>query len=512
MICPRCSVAEISTETNECVLCGFSPSDGVVVHEPIADEVQETVQKELAGKFHLRVLLERRQSSIRYLAQDLEADCLVTLQLLPHQGPLNAEIIQQFELAASAARMLRHPHVIPLRNSGLSRSLLWYTMDAIKGRSLAATLRESGPWDVNACLELLEQLASGLEYIHRQGLIHGAVTPATIHIDSEGWARLSDVAVLNSIARAGREDSGWRALLSARYVAPEQLSRRSPGPQADQFALACVARDCLLGGILGSGDIGGDEDSDPTEGGRSAQKQFESLPPEITTAIDRAVSPDPQARFATVLDFVAVLDGGGPGASSPLLLASRPSEASSKVFMLPEPQPRVFPTKVVLLLIALVAGGVALMLLLRAPVPQDWVTAQRSPIIGTRPVPAGQVGADTVLSDVARPESLPVVPPAAAAVAQAVGAQQPTPAVRTRSRPAVRARPGMLFVSSRPWGVLYIDDRRIGNTPKVNLSIAPGTHVLRIERDGFAAFERVIEIRSGAELRITGIELEPIRP
>ena len=70
----------------------------------------------------------------------------------------------------------------------------------------------------------------------------------------------------------------------------------------------------------------------------------------------------------------------------------------------------------------------------------------------------------------------------------------------------------MLFVSSRPWGVLYIDDRRIGNTPKVNLSIAPGTHVLRIERDGYAAFERVIEIRSGAELRITGIELEPIRP
>jgi hypothetical protein len=72
-----------------------------------------------------------------------------------------------------------------------------------------------------------------------------------------------------------------------------------------------------------------------------------------------------------------------------------------------------------------------------------------------------------------------------------------------------RLAPAHLFVNSVPWGSVYIDGVRVGHTPMLNLRIAPGTHTLRIERDGFEAYERVVELKSGEELRLTNVALTP---
>ena len=57
MICPRCSIGEVAEDTRECVLCGFSMQKRVTLGKPVVDEVQETVQRELQGKFEINVLL-----------------------------------------------------------------------------------------------------------------------------------------------------------------------------------------------------------------------------------------------------------------------------------------------------------------------------------------------------------------------------------------------------------------------------------------------------------------------
>ncbi|MCH7490593.1 MAG: serine/threonine protein kinase [Gemmatimonadetes bacterium] len=514
MICPRCSVAEISTETQKCVLCGFSPAGGVIVVDPAVDEVQETVQKELAGKFHLRVLLHREPWSMRYLARDLEADRLVTLQLLPHQGPFNAEILQQFEQAATEASALRHPHVIPVHRFGLSRSLLWYTMDGIKGNSLSKILHDSGPWKIDAFLVFMEQIASGLEYIHRRGLIHGAVRPENIYVDDDGWARLSDVALAHSLARAAGADSGWRRLLSPPYVAPEQLARRRPGPVADQFALASVARDLLTGTQLGSRAPEIDEGSREGDTATLARERLDGVPEYISAAIARAASPDPHARYASVLHFVTVLNGDQETPRSTLQPTNRPSEESGTVFV-PVSGRRAFPVRIAVAVFAVAVVGLMLFFWQRRPVPLEFVNSELiapapapapAPVADNLPTAAGGSPGDDSESLRAEPQPVPSTP---------VTAAEPRPE-RTVTRPRVpeTATPiarGTLFVNSRPWGVVYIDGNRVGNTPQVGLSVAPGMHYLRIVRDGYAPFERVIRIIGGEELRITGINLEPLQ-
>jgi hypothetical protein len=69
-----------------------------------------------------------------------------------------------------------------------------------------------------------------------------------------------------------------------------------------------------------------------------------------------------------------------------------------------------------------------------------------------------------------------------------------------------------VFINATPWGSLYVDGRLVGNTPQVNLPLEPGTHTLRIVRDGFAPWEREIRIAAGETVRITDIVLQPLEP
>jgi hypothetical protein len=54
---------------------------------------------------------------------------------------------------------------------------------------------------------------------------------------------------------------------------------------------------------------------------------------------------------------------------------------------------------------------------------------------------------------------------------------------------------------------VYIDGQPVGNTPQIDLQVPSGSHRLRVERDGFRPYERLIELASGQRLRITDIAL-----
>jgi len=67
-------------------------------------------------------------------------------------------------------------------------------------------------------------------------------------------------------------------------------------------------------------------------------------------------------------------------------------------------------------------------------------------------------------------------------------------------------------VNSTPWGQLYIDGQLVGNTPQANLVVPAGSHRVRVVREGFQPFERVVQLAPGQELRITDIALPATNP
>jgi hypothetical protein len=65
----------------------------------------------------------------------------------------------------------------------------------------------------------------------------------------------------------------------------------------------------------------------------------------------------------------------------------------------------------------------------------------------------------------------------------------------------------LVSVNAIPWGSVYVDGRPIGNTPQIDVALPPGTHRLRVERDGFRPYDRMIALAPGQRLRITDIAL-----
>src|SRR5256885_15917665 len=96
-------------------------------------------------------------------------------------------------------------------------------------------LQTSGPLELSACVRIFEQVASALDYAHRRGVAHGALTPGSIIVDANEWALVDDFAM--------------RALLD---IAPDGAAG-DPAAQAgeDQRALAAIAYECLTGTPLG---------------------------------------------------------------------------------------------------------------------------------------------------------------------------------------------------------------------------------------------------------------------
>jgi hypothetical protein len=69
--------------------------------------------------------------------------------------------------------------------------------------------------------------------------------------------------------------------------------------------------------------------------------------------------------------------------------------------------------------------------------------------------------------------------------------------------------PANLLVNATPWGQLFVDGALIGNTPKANIPLTPGRHLVRITREGYEPFERELVVKPGEVVRLTRVVLQP---
>ncbi|UCG87429.1 MAG: protein kinase [Gemmatimonadota bacterium] len=470
------------------------------MHRPVVDEVLETVQRELEGRFQINVLLRHGTRSVVYVADELPHKRMVALKVIPLQRGMTPDLAR-FQREASVAASLSHSHIARVLGFGKTRALLWYSMEYVKGHSVADLQRDSGPLDLDTCQKILEQAAIALDYMHRRGVTHGNLKPSNILVDREEWARVSDACIMNTFAEAGRRSRITSG--SPEYMAPEQFRERTVGPSADQYALGVVAYECLSGNLPFVGDSPDEmERLHRAEAPIPLEQSRDDLPPHVREAVHQALSKMPGERFPTVLDFVAMLrkDWVAPG-PAPFATDVAPS-GQSHVFVIDGERSK-FP-----IVRAALVALVTLLIVLGATWLKPWQA-----ILGSRD--AGPPSP----SSVARPSSDQSTPTQQAEPRPTQRRPEPTTppaASRSESRPPVRApaapvEPGRLLVNSTPWGQIYVDGELVGNTP-MSLTLSAGPHTLRVVQDGFEPFEREIQLAPGQQLRMTDINLKARQP
>ncbi|HEX7479528.1 MAG TPA: protein kinase [Polyangiales bacterium] len=162
------------------------------------------------------------------------------------------------EVAASAAERTRLKRELrkqtTLTNNALARIIdggeigndLWLFRDFVAGESLAVRLRQ-GPLQVPEALAIAAQVASALDEVHRQGLLHRDIKPGHVLLTPR-----IDVVPLVTVIDAGvaarlPSDSVFELLGTPAYVAPEVIAGKPASFRSDLYALGCMLHEMLTG-------------------------------------------------------------------------------------------------------------------------------------------------------------------------------------------------------------------------------------------------------------------------
>jgi hypothetical protein len=462
-----------------------SVTDVAVAELTTAEAIESLVAEQLAGEFRVVAPLGWGRWGVRFRAEDLRRGDAVILTALP---PLTEEERGKglaFLDALKTASLLDHPHLDPICAYGLTGPLRWFALPASDDATLADHLARNGPLSLPAVRRIGQQLASALDQAHRRGISHGALTDAEVLIAADGWVRVQEIGILAAVTPPSEEPD----LLP---YAP----RTAPGEGPDQLALATILHQCLTGGSA--------EAPLPVE-----------VPSAVEAAFRRAARVLPRERFRDLLDLVGALDGPltGPTPLRPTFAAGEGVQPGGweqllkDEFSRPTKPPRVVhPGIVAAAAGVLLFSAVALTSWLRSDTEPDFLppAAAESPSqvavrLPAEPAPAASHQAPR--SSPPRRNAARVTPPPRRSGA--------TPLPPPPASPVVVV-PGSLSISSRPWGEVAIDGHPLGNTPQIDLPLAPGRHHVRVSRDGYVPFETWVDIAPGTASRLTEIALREL--
>ncbi len=283
---------------------------------------------------------------IVYLGYDRELDRNVAIKLLRSrhaEGQTQERAAARLLREARALARIEHPNVIAVHEVGTEGDAVFIAMERVQGETLRQWQQE-GSHGWREIVELYVQAGRGLAAAHAAGLIHRDFKPSNVLVGDDGdglglRARVVDFG----LARASRseatppEDGGegddgrgdappeveparpsasasltvTGALLGTpAYMAPEQIEGHVADARSDQFSFALALYEALCAERAFAGDSIEALHRAVVAGQRRPTPRGRHLPGWLRRVLDRALSVEPERRFASMLALLRELEAG----------------------------------------------------------------------------------------------------------------------------------------------------------------------------------------------------------
>jgi serine/threonine-protein kinase len=211
------------------------------------NDMKARLDRGLAGRYVIDRQIGEGGMAVVFLAHDVRHDRPVALKVL--RPELSSEIgPDRFLREIKMAARLTHPHILPVFDSGESEGLLFFVMPNMEGQSLRERIVREKMLPVNEALRITREVASALDYAHRQGVIHRDVKPENI-LMHDGSALVADFGIGKVLSAAGSSiTQTGLAVGTPAYMSPEQASAdASVDGRSDLYSLGCVLYEMLTG-------------------------------------------------------------------------------------------------------------------------------------------------------------------------------------------------------------------------------------------------------------------------
>jgi serine/threonine-protein kinase len=272
-------------------------------------ELIERLQRALAERYRIERELGRGGFATVFLATDLKHQRAVALKVL-HPELALALGSQRFLREIATVAQFRHPHILPLYDSGDADGLLYYVMPFVEGESLRQRLERERQLPLEDALRITREVADALGYAHALGIVHRDVKPENILFEA-GHAVVADFGIARAVSTAGSAkltETGL-AIGTPAYMSPEQAAGDPAlDGRSDIYSLACVLYEMLGGAPPFTGPspqaVLAAQIAEPVPPLRALRP---AMPAGVERAVEQALAKSAAERFATAEQFVRQL-------------------------------------------------------------------------------------------------------------------------------------------------------------------------------------------------------------
>jgi serine/threonine protein kinase/tetratricopeptide (TPR) repeat protein len=209
----------------------------------------ERLSSALAGRYTIERKLGEGGMATVYLAVDVKHGRKVALKVLRPElaatvGP--DRFLREVRVTAN----LRHPHVLPLFDSGEVGGFLYYVMPYIEGESLRERLTREGELPIADAVRILSEVVDALAEAHRMGVVHRDIKPDNVMLSGR-HAAVTDFGVAKAVSDASgaaATTTTGLTLGTLAYMAPEQaVADEHIDHRADIYSVGAMGYEMLTG-------------------------------------------------------------------------------------------------------------------------------------------------------------------------------------------------------------------------------------------------------------------------
>lgn len=264
------------------------------------------LQDALGGRYVLDRELARGGMATVYLARDVKHHRDVAVKVLGADISLAIDV-ERFRREIAVIASLRHPHIVPLFDSGDVAGQQYYVMPFIAGESLRDRIARDGPLPIPDVRRITRAVAAALEYAHRHGVVHRDVKPGNVLLEDEhavvtdfGIARRASVDEQNRLTTTGM------FIGTPAYMSPEQVTGAGGlDARTDVYSLGCVIFEMLVGRPPFHTAVG----QHLVAAIPSARAERVGLPLQVDGVVRRALAKSPDERYSSIREFAEAMDG-----------------------------------------------------------------------------------------------------------------------------------------------------------------------------------------------------------
>ncbi len=261
---------------------------------------------ERIGDYQVLSELGRGAMGVVYLCQHPHLGRKLAVKVMAAQVANDPDFVERFRREGATAAKLRHPHIVQVYDQSSRDGVFFIAMEYLGSRTLRELLRESGPLPVPEACRLIDQLLQALEHAHGEGVVHRDIKPSNVMVTDQGQLALTDFSIAFSESTEKLTRTGM-AVGTPEYMAPEQFDGKTDA-RSDLYAAGILFYEMLTGFTPFQA---------PTL--TEVMKKQVLLEPEPLNVVDftipqsisqwtaRALSKDPQQRFASAADMRAAL-------------------------------------------------------------------------------------------------------------------------------------------------------------------------------------------------------------